>query len=123
MGPGRLAVELSSRMEEGLPPGFTVTVEGDMLYFLFDGERRAGSHACQWVDSGQDSLEGLAVQACELALNDLQDFVTEKTTEPWPATEGPPPQPGARLVGRTIEMWFGSLDQPVTLLRPLALEG
>jgi hypothetical protein len=123
MDAGRLAVELSSRMEEDLPSGFSVTVDGDMLWFLFEGERRAGSYACQWVDSGQDSLEDLTVRACELALNDLQDFVTEKTKEPWPALSGRPPRPGALLVERTIEMWFGPSDQPVTRLRPLPLEG
>jgi hypothetical protein len=123
MDAGRLAAELSARMEDDLPPGFTVTVDGGMLWFAFEEERRSGSYACQWVDSGQDSLEGLTVRACELALSDLQDFVTEQTTEPWPATHGRPPRPGVRLVERTIEMWFGSNDHPVARLRPLPLEG
>jgi hypothetical protein len=118
----QLAVELSSRMREAVPPGFTITVDGDMLWFLFDAELRQGSYACQWVNSGQGSMETLTVRACELAVNDLQDFVTEKTTKPWPSAGGRPPRPGVRLVGRTIELWFGEREHPVARLRPLALD-
>jgi hypothetical protein len=117
----RLAVELSSRMEQELPPGFTITADGSMLWFL-DGDRRVGSYACQWIDSAEDSMEGLTLRACELALNDLQDFITESTTEPWPAISGQPPRPGARLSERTVEMWFGSEGHPVARLRPLPLD-
>jgi hypothetical protein len=118
----RLAIELSSRMEAVVPAGFTVAVDGDMLSFLFGGKRRAGSYACQWLTSGQGSMEALTVQACELAVHDLQDFVTKQTTEPWPGTRGRPPRPGVRLMGRTIEIWFGEHDQPATRLRPLPLD-
>jgi hypothetical protein len=123
MDPEWLAAELSSRMEEVLPAGFTVAVDGDTLWFLFDGERRAGSYACKWMDSGQGSIEALTVRACELAVNDLQDFVTEKTTEPWPSSTGRPPRPGVRLVGRIVEMWFGEDGDPVARLRSLPLDG
>jgi hypothetical protein len=119
----RLALELSSRMKEILPAGFAVVVDGDMLWFLFDGKRRVGSYACQWIDSGQDSIEALTVRACELAVNDLQDFVTEETTEPWPSSGGRPPRVSARLAGRSIEIWFGEHDHPVARLRPLILDG
>jgi hypothetical protein len=113
-------MELASRMQDVVPAGITVTVEDDMLWFARNGSRRSGSHACQWVTSGQGSMDALAVRASELAINDLQDFVTEETTEPWPGSSGPP-RPGVRLVGRTIELWFGVHDHPVVRLRPLPL--
>jgi len=56
-----------------------------------------------------------------LALNDLQDFVAEATTEPWPGSGGPP-RPGARLQGRLIELWFGDHDHPDARLRSLPLD-
>jgi hypothetical protein len=119
----RLAVELASRMHEAVPVGLSVGADADMLWFLIEGKRCGGSYACRWPKNGQDSVEDLTIRACELALNDLQDFVTEKTAEPWPATEGRPPRPVVCLVGRAIEMWFGSRDHPVARLRPLALDG
>jgi hypothetical protein len=119
----RLAVDLSSRMEEVLPAGFAVVVDGDMLWFLFDGKRRSGSYACQWINSGQGSIEALTVRACELAVNDLQDFVIQKTTELWPSSGGRLAQPGVRLVERSIEIWLGEHDRPVARLRSLPLDG
>jgi hypothetical protein len=59
----RLAVKLSSRIEEAVPEGVTVAVDGDVLWFLVDGRRCAGSYACQWLKSGQDSIEGLRAHA------------------------------------------------------------
>jgi|SRR5450759_2519861 len=117
----RLALELASRMRDIVPEGVTVTVEGDLLRFGNRGTARAGSYGCQWINGGQGSIEDLTVRASELALNDLQDFVTEATTEPWPGS-GSPPCPGARLEGRLIELWFADHDHPDAQLRPLPLD-
>jgi len=108
-------------MRDIVPEGITVAVEDDLLWFGIRGTPRAGAYGCQWINSGQGSVEDLAVRASELALNDLQDFVTEATTEPWPGS-GNPPRPNARLTGRLIELWFGDHDHPDVRLRSLPLD-
>jgi hypothetical protein len=117
----RLDVELSSRMKEVVPADFTITVDGDMLWFSHDGIRRAGSYGCQWVKKGEGSIDDLIVRACELALNDLQDFVMEATTERWPGSGGFP-RSGARMEGRSVNLWFGEREHPTVQLRPLPLD-
>src|ERR1039458_2801568 len=107
----RLAVELSSRMKEVVPAGITITVDGDMLWFSHDGKQRAGSYGCQWVKKGEGSIDDLIVRACELALHDLQDFVMVATTEQWPGSGGPI-RPGARIEGRSVDLWFGDRQHP-----------
>lgn len=71
--------------------------------------------------AAKDPMKTSLVRASELVLNDLQDFVTEATTEPWPGSGGPP-RPGTRLTGRFIELWFGDHDNPAVRLRSLALD-
>lgn len=118
----RLAMELAARMQDIVPSGFTVIAEDDVLWFARNGTRWAGSYACQWLNGGQETPESLLLQASQLALHDLQDFLAEETTDPWPGSGGAPPRPSVRFGGRTIELWFGDHDRPDVRLRPLSLE-
>ncbi len=44
--------------------------------------------------------------AIRATLDGVQDYTADATTEPWPGTKGRP-NPGVRLDGDVIEMWFG----------------
>jgi hypothetical protein len=113
-------------MQAVVPVGIGVAVGQDMIWFDAAGLGQggtAGTHACQWLDEGEGERDGLIVEACWRALDDLEDFVDEATTEPWPADRGQPPSPAARIEGRTVRLWYGEPEQPVLELEPVPLDG
>ena len=86
-----LAQELCDRMKEVIPSGISVSTEGDRLVFRSTySTGTAGSYACLWLRQGTASLSERVREAARLAFSDLQDFVDEETTEPWPGTTSPP---------------------------------
>src|SRR5665213_4573926 len=97
-----LARELGDRMNEVVPLGIRISVEGDMLVFRSDFDTgRAGSYACQWLKTGTESLAERVREACGHAFSDLQDFVGEETTEPWPGLRTIP-EPFARIENGSV---------------------
>jgi hypothetical protein len=117
-----LAQELGDRMSEVVPPGIRISVEGDMLVFRSDfGTGRAGSHACNWLSQGAGTLPERVREACQHAFSDLQDFVDEETTDPWPGRRTPP-KPFARIENGSVVVWFGDLEAPDLAIRPVLLE-
>jgi hypothetical protein len=120
----RLALELAERMREVVPEDITILVDGDVLWFgSLSGPGRAGSHACRWLHKGPGADEDLLVEACRLALDDLQDFVDEATTEPWPRSgRAKVPPAGASVEGNQVLLWYGDRDDPVLRLGPLPIE-
>jgi hypothetical protein len=118
-----LAQELCDRMKEVVPPGIAISVEGDMLVFRSDfGTGSSGSYACQWLNQGTGRQSELVLDACWHAFSDLQDFVDEKTTEPWPGLNSPP-TPHARIENDSVIIWFGDPQSPDLAIRPLLLNG
>ncbi len=102
MDSATLAQELCDRMNEVVPSGIGVSAEGDRLVFRSGySSGRAGSYACEWLHRGTGSLSERVREAARLAFSDLQDFVDEETTEPWPGTTSPP-TPGARSEGGRV---------------------
>ena len=119
----QLAQELARRMRDVVPPGISVIVEGDMLRFLSDSDPgTSGSYACQWMYSGTGLEQDLVREACWHALDDLQDFVDEKTTEPWPGLRTPP-KACARIEDGSVILWFGDPEKPDLVLESLPLGG
>lgn len=118
----RLAGELASRMADVVPREIRVSVEDDVLVFKADVRWRSGSYACRWLNEGAAGPEDLIVEACWRAFDDLQDFVDETTTQPWPADHGTPPRPAARIEDRRVIIWFGEPEAPVLVLEPLPLD-
>jgi hypothetical protein len=111
-------------MQAVVPTGIGVRVDGDMVWFDAAGRGlsgTAGTYACQWLDKGTGTHDDLIVEACWRALDDLEDFVDEATTEPWPAEQGTPPRPAARIEGRVVHLWFGEAERPVLELEPIPL--
>lgn len=118
-----LAEELCDRMKEVIPSGIGVSTEGDRLVFRSSySAGRAGSYACQWLHQGTGSFSERVRQAARLAFSDLQDFVAEETTEPWPGTTSPP-TPHARLEAGHVMVWFGDPQTPDLAITPLLVEG
>jgi hypothetical protein len=114
-----LAHELARRMQDVVPSGIGITVEGDMLWFSSTSHHgTAGSYGCQWLSEGEGKREHLLAEACRRALGDLQDFVAEATTEPWPGS-GSMPHAGARVQDGSVLLWYGDGDNPVLLLEAL----
>ncbi len=81
----------------------------------------SGTYACQWLYQGKGEAERLDAEACRRALDDLQDFVDEETTEPWPGSRTVPAA-DTRIEDREVRMWCGDGDESVLLLEPLPLD-
>jgi hypothetical protein len=109
-------------MKEVIPSGIGVSAEGDHLVFRSSySSGRAGSYACQWIHRGTGSLSERVREAARLAFSDLQDFVDEETTEPWPGTTSPPP-PHARVEAGRVIVWFGDPQTPDLAITPLSID-
>jgi hypothetical protein len=80
----------------------------------------AGTYGCRWLSEGEGEAEHLLAEACRRALEDLQDFVAEATTEPWPGSRSMP-HAGARVEDGSVLLWYGERDHPVLLLESLPL--
>jgi hypothetical protein len=118
-----LARELADRMNDVVPPGITIAVEGDLLVFQSDFDTgRAGSYASRWLNEGAGTLAERVREACRLAFSDLQDFVDEETTQPWPGLRTPP-EAQTRLERGSVVIWFGDPGAPDLTIAPLLLEG
>lgn len=117
-----LARELRDRMQDVVPPKIRVSTEGDMLVFRSGySTGRSGSYACQWLRQGRGSWSERLQQAARLAFSDLQDFVDEETTEPWPG-KTTPPTPDARIEAGRLLIWFGDPNAPDLEINPLLVE-
>jgi hypothetical protein len=109
-------------MRDVVPPGIGITVEGDTLRFTSAWRSgTAGTYACQWLYQGQGEGERVLAEACRRALDDLQDFVDEATTEPWPGSRTVP-EAGTRIEDRKVLLWYGDRGAPVLLLEPLPVD-
>ena len=106
-----------------VPPAIGVSVEGDRLVFHSGYTAgRSGSYACRWLHHGTGSMSERVREAARLAFSDLQDFVDEETTEPWPGRTTPPP-PQARIEAGCVIVWFGDPHAPDLAVAPLRVEG
>jgi hypothetical protein len=118
-----LARELGDRMNEVVPPGIRISAEGDMLVFRSGfSTGRAGSYACQWLTQGTGPLAERVREACRRGFSDLQDFVDEETTEPWPGLSTLP-ESFARIENDSVVVWFGDREAPDLAIAPVPLEG
>ena len=65
------------------------------------------------------------VTAAIMVLSDVQDFVAESMTSPWPsASDGAVlPCPDAEWDGDSLTLFFGRPDAPALALQPILLDG
>jgi hypothetical protein len=117
-----LALELARRMRDVVPVGIRVSAEGDMLRFGHGARPfSSGSYACQWLYQGDGPPADLLTTACWRALDDLQDFVDENTTEPWPGTRTPP-EARTRIEDGAVLLWYGDPESPDLTHEPLPID-
>ena len=82
----RLAEVLAQRFEEVTPDGIHVAADDGMLWYSSDSDSgTAGSYVrCNLVGAPGESDEEDLVHVTVQVLDQLQDFVSETTTDPWP---------------------------------------
>ena len=127
----RLAELLADRLTAIVPPGFHVEAADGMLWYSADQGRfpgqqgdycvgRAGTHIRANLgvhgDTDADHLAGLAAQA----LDELQDYISEATHDPWPGTTAQPP-PYARIHDAMLDLGYGDPSAPVLTCPPIPL--
>ena len=114
-------------MQAVVPAGIGVTAVDDMIWFDAVGlgqMGRAGSYGCQWLHLGKGPTDYLIAESCRLALDDLEDFVDEATTEPWPRLPGKRklPRPWATVEGGAVFLWYGDRTHRELELEPIQLD-
>jgi hypothetical protein len=127
----RLAVILADRLSAIVPAGFQVDAADGMLWYSSGAGRlpgqlgsyragTSGTHARAnfgvYGDTDEDNIIGLAVQA----LDELQDYVSEATGEPWPGTTTQP-RPHALIRDSRLLLWYGDLGSVVLACEPIPL--
>lgn len=113
----QLTAGLARRLAAIMPDGFRIDVTDGVLWFSADDGRRGDGRAGRAGSRVRDNLalpgstdEERVVGMGRQALDDLQDFVSEATREPWPGTRAQP-EAHARLRDRALHLWYGGPDQ------------
>jgi hypothetical protein len=95
-----------------------------MVWLISASGGRAGLAGLVDLREGDDPLE-VVRSAAEDALATAQDYVSEGTTEPWPAIAGQFPggfpAPGAQITDGQLRMFYGNSDAPVLELTSIPL--
>jgi hypothetical protein len=111
---------LAERMAAIVPDGFYVAASDGMLWYSAGdrrfpgqlGDYRAGtSGTCvrDNFDAHGDTDEERIVGAAAQALDELQDYVSEATHDPWPGKRAQP-QAHAKIQGPVLRLWYGQPD-------------
>jgi hypothetical protein len=109
----RFTAILASRLAAIVPAGFHVEAGDGMLWYSAArlGNSRSGTHVRSnfgvYGEADEDNLVGLAVQA----FDELQDYVSEGTGDPWPGTTRQP-RPHAEIRQSRLHLWYGDPDDP-----------
>ena len=104
----RLTEVLAARFDEVTPDGIHVIADDGMLWYSCDFvPGQAGSHVrYNLAGAAGESDEADLVSTTVMILDQLQDFVSEATTDPWPGT-GRQPEPHGELRGGALHLWYG----------------
>ncbi len=121
----RLAELLAPVLDAIVPEGFGVQErEGQLVYTLtasgFWGGT-PGSYVEENLENG-DTVEERVSNCAAIVLDQLQDYVDEEFTQPWPG-EHTPPKAQAGVVDGVLYMWFGDESIPVLTCPPIDLRG
>jgi hypothetical protein len=129
----RLIALLADRLAGIVPDGFRIEADGAMLRFSaeqgrFPGQSGSydvgpsGSHVSQYFEvhpgTVADRLVGVGVRV----LDDLQDYVSEATHDPWPGRTAQPTPQGELREGQ-LRLWYGGRHgrQAVLACAPIPL--
>ena len=122
---------LADRLAAIVPAGFHVEARDGVLWYTADrgrfpgqqGNYRTGQVASHvrdnlgaYGETDADDLAGVAGQA----LDELQDYVSEATHDPWPGTRAQP-RPYARIRDSMLHLGYGDPDAPILACDPIPL--
>lgn len=116
------AAELAIRLNEVAPDGFTVIADNVSVVLRHNGGFVGSTDMAELIEDSEnlDLLPENLETAARAVLSNVQDWIADTTTEPWPG-ERSLPNPDAHVTGDRLEMWWGDQDNPVLKLRPLDL--
>lgn len=123
VSPERFAANLVECIRPVLPAGFSVRAEGDLVS-VEAPDGTGASTSMSHLDPAGTGPEDYADAAWNV-LSLVQDVVSETAADPWPASGGSPTElaePGTRVEGVTVALYFGDEQQPVLTLRPVPFE-
>jgi hypothetical protein len=122
---------LAGRLAVIVPAGFHVEARDGMLWYSADqgrfpgqqGDYRTGQAGTYvrdnlgaYGETDADFMTGVAAQA----LDELQDYISEATHDPWPGTRAQP-RPYARIRDAMLHLGYGDPDAPVLACTPIPL--
>src|SRR5262245_29445706 len=121
LSPDRFAAALAARLNAVVPSGLSVRAEGSAVS-VYDPGLAGGSAAAETLtrEDGRPIVEQVELVAYAI-LNGTQDVVMESTREQWPMGATRAAEPGARIIGDRLHLWFGDEDQPVLRLESVDL--
>jgi hypothetical protein len=114
---------LVDRLTPILPAGFVARADGGTVYIDPAGGLGVATSVADLLDADGVEPEDYA-SAAWMVLSMAQDVVSETTAEPWPVPLGERSElaePGTRVEGRQIVLYFGAEDQPLLTLPPIPL--
>ena len=99
----------------------SVRAEGSAVS-VYDPRLCGGSAAPEVLtrDDGR-SLGKLVETAAYAVMDSVQDVVMESTREQWPMGAVRAADPGTRVIGNRLHLWFGDEHKPVLRLEPVDL--
>jgi hypothetical protein len=126
-----LAALLAERFQRIVPRGFSIEVNRGLVVFSADealrfpgqtggGPGSSGSWVRENFESSSGSVEERVLAVSETALNELQDYVDEATTEPWPGV-GRPPFVRASIRDGQLHLWFADSETTILECEPIDL--
>lgn len=132
MNMGHLAEILADCLQEIVPSGIIVRADDGMLRYETDSSgpfaaRTGGSGTYIQNNTGlpvpdfngtsdEEKIIGIAM----LALDQLQDYVSETTADPWPGTARMP-SPHGRIQDSVLYLWYGDQMNPVLACPPISV--
>lgn len=129
LSPGPLRVDVfvravAERFAAVVPESMHVLVEDGMVWLVSGYGGRVLIFGLAGMRDGDDPME-VVRSAAEDALATAQEYVSEDTTEPWPARSGQPPggSPAAlaQIADGQLRMLYGEPEAPVLELAPIRL--
>ena len=121
LSPHRFAAALAARLNAVVPRGLSVRAEGSAVS-VYDPVLSGGSAGADIFGKGdRRSIAELVETAAWAIMNSIQDVVMESTREQWPMGAARAADPGVRVVGDRLHLWFGDEENPVLRLESVDL--
>jgi len=126
-----LTALLAGRLAAIVPAGFHVQARDGMLWYSADQGRfpgqqgdyrtgQAGTYVRDNLGAHGDANADAVTRVAARALDELQDYVSEATHDPWPGTHAQP-RPYARIRDALLHLGYGDPDAPVLACAPIPL--